>query len=146
MDGLSVKAIYQKGERQLTSQDYTISQLNTETIGKHTAVITFQGKQTTFSYEVKARSSIPITAVILSQKKVTMNEKTSLKLSATITPSNTTENKTLTWISSNPTIATVSNGVIYAKSPGTVTITVKTSNQKTDTCQVTVKKSICLAM
>ncbi len=140
LDGLSVKAIYQKGERQLTSQDYTISQLNTETIGKHTAVITFQGKQTTFSYEVKARSSIPITAVILSQKKVTMNEKTSLKLSATITPSNTTENKTLTWISSNPTIATVSNGVIYAKSPGTVTITVKTSNQKTDTCQVTVKK------
>lgn len=62
-------------------------------------------------------------------------------LTATITPSDVT-NKSISWTSGDSSIATVSNGVITAVSPGTTTITVKTYNGKTAKCTVTVKSNI----
>ena len=58
-------------------------------------------------------------------------------LSVTYTPSNATT-KSVTWTSDNNSIATVSNGVVTAKSVGSAVITAKTSNGKTATCKVTV--------
>ena len=61
-----------------------------------------------------------------------------ITLSATITPDNTTD-KTVTWSSSNPTIASVdNNGKVTALAAGTTTITATTSNGLTATCTVTV--------
>ena len=58
---------------------------------------------------------------------------------ATVSPSNAT-NKSLTWSSSNSSVASVSSdGIVTAKKAGSATITVKTSNGKTDTCAITVK-------
>lgn len=63
---------------------------------------------------------------------------TSTNLYATVEPQNAT-NKNLTWSSSNPNIADVNNGLITAKSEGTVTITVTTQDSnKQATCNVTV--------
>lgn len=59
-------------------------------------------------------------------------------LTATITP-NDAPKKDITWTSSDKSIATVSNGIVTAISPGTVTITVKTYNGKAARCTVTVK-------
>ena len=53
-------------------------------------------------------------------------------------PSNAT-NKTVTWTTSNASVATVSGGKITAIKAGTATITAKTSNGKTATCKVTVQ-------
>ena len=59
-------------------------------------------------------------------------------LTATITPSNTTD--TVTWSSNNNNVATVSNGVVTAKSNGSCTI-IATCGSKSATCSVTVKTS-----
>ena len=62
-----------------------------------------------------------------------------LQLTASITPSNTT-NKTLTWKSSDEAVVTVdSTGKVTAVGDGTATITVSTSNGKTTTIEITVK-------
>ena len=52
-------------------------------------------------------------------------------------PPNLTE-KAITWTSSNPKVATVSNGTVTAVAAGTSTITATTTNGKTATCTVTV--------
>lgn len=61
----------------------------------------------------------------------------SFKLTATVLPT-TAKNKTITWSSSNTTVATVSSGTVSAKKGGTVTITASTNNGKKATCVVTV--------
>lgn len=58
-------------------------------------------------------------------------------LTPTLTPSNA--ETSLTWSSNNTTVATVnSSGTIYALNPGTAYITVKTSNNLSSACKVTV--------
>ena len=52
---------------------------------------------------------INVTAITLSQTSVTLSAGESVSLTATITPENAT-NKTITWSSSNTSVATVSNG------------------------------------
>lgn len=46
-----------------------------------------------------------------------------------------------TWKSSDITVATVSAGKITGKKPGTATITVKTENGITSTCEITIKNA-----
>lgn len=77
------------------------------------------------------------TSVSLSTRSLILGAGESATLSATVQPSNAI--KTLTWSSSNTSVATVSNGKVTAKKSGTAYITVKTSNGKTAQCKVTVK-------
>lgn len=58
---------------------------------------------------------------------------------ATISPSNAT-NKTLSWRSNNPAVASVSNGIITANSSGNATITATSTDggEVAATCSVTV--------
>ena len=79
------------------------------------------------------------TSIQLNQTSVTIEVGDTLSLSATISPSNATD-KNVTWSSSNTSVAIVSNGIVMAKSAGSATITVKTSNNKTATCEVTVEE------
>ena len=58
-------------------------------------------------------------------------------LTATVTPDNATD-KTVTWTSSDSTVATVSDGTVKAVKAGTATITAK-AGEKTATCTVTVE-------
>lgn len=59
-----------------------------------------------------------------------------INLVATVSPNNAT-NKNVTWKSSNPNVATVSNGIVTAKSTGTAVITVSASGHDAS-CKVTV--------
>ncbi len=66
---------------------------------------------------------VPITGVTLDKTTGILNVGESETLVATVTPDNTTEDKTVTWTSSDPAVATVANGVVNAVAPGTATIT-----------------------
>ena len=84
---------------------------------------------------------IPATSLKLSKSSLTMYSGKTATLTATVSPSNTT-NKTITWSSSNTKVATVKNGKIYGVGGGKATITAKTSNGIKKTCTVTVLKSV----
>lgn len=89
---------------------------------------------TTLDGSKKATSTITVRNVLstinvtgVSTSPTTLNLKVGEKgtITATVTPSNAT-NKTVTWSSSNPSVATVSNGVVSAVSAGNTTIYVTT--------------------
>lgn len=89
---------------------------------------------------------IALRKISLNKASVNINVGSSARLSVSFSPANTTESKSVTWSSSNTSVATVSGGKVTAKKNGTATITAKVGN-KTATCKVTVKaplKSIAL--
>ena len=84
-----------------------------------------------------------ITKVTLNKHQMSLVANCNQQLTATITPDNTTDSKTLTWTSSNTSVASVnSSGVVTGNAVGTARITVKTSNGKTDYCDVTVYDTV----
>ncbi|MEY8515807.1 Ig-like domain-containing protein [Lachnospiraceae bacterium 29-84] len=81
---------------------------------------------------------VAVTGITLNKSALTLETGKSATLTATVAPSNAT-NKTVTWKSSNPSIATVVNGKVTAgKKTGTATITA-TAGAKSASCKVTVK-------
>ena len=107
-----------------------------------TATITIKtadgGKTATCRVTVK-EAKTDVTGVTLSMSTMSLEEGYSCNLKATVSPSNATD-KSVSWSSSNPSVATVSSdGIVTAKGAGTATITVKTNDgNKTATCSVTV--------
>ena len=80
---------------------------------------------------------IAVTSISVQTRLMLIKPNTST-LTATVLPSDAT-NKTVTWSSSNTSIATVdSNGVVTPVSVGSATITATTSNGKTSSCSVEV--------
>lgn len=84
---------------------------------------------------------IPLKSISLNKTDVSLFDGDSATLSVTYNPSTTTDDKTVTWSSSNTKVATVSNGKITAVGEGTATITAKVGNF-TATCKVTVSSKI----
>ena len=108
-----------------------------------TAVITAtssNGKSASCTVTVKQKE-IAITGISLNKSTTSLTEGESETLTATITPSNATGDKTVKWSSSNGAVAAVdSNGKVTAKKAGTAVITATSSNGKTAGCTVTVKQ------
>ena len=86
------------------------------------------------------RKDIPVTGVSLNKSSLTLNEGETETLTATIAPSNAS-NQSVTWSSNKTSVATVdSTGKVTAKAAGSANITVTTADGgKTATCTVTVR-------
>ena len=90
---------------------------------------------------IKVLTAYPIKEITLNKSNLSLVVGETEKLEATIKPSYTTNDKTITWKSSNPKVAEVDkNGNITAKGEGTITITATTSNGITANCEVEVTK------
>lgn len=134
-----------------TNKTVTWSSSNTSVAtisnGKVTAVAAGTSTITAKAGNKSATCSITVYNPTVEVSGLSLN-KTSLSLvtggtetlSATVTPSNAT-NKTVTWSSSNTSVATVSNGKVTAVGAGTATITAKAGN-KSATCSVAIKNPI----
>ena len=85
---------------------------------------------------------ILVTGVTLDQAELALYTGGSATLTATVTPENAT-NKSLTWSSDKPEVATVENGEVTAKAAGTATITATAADGSgvSATCTVTVTRS-----
>lgn len=86
-------------------------------------------------------SVVSVTSVSVSKTAEELVIGNTLQLSATVSPSNATD-KTVTWSSSNSTVASVSpTGLVTAKAEGSANITASCSG-KSATCKITVKKPV----
>lgn len=86
-------------------------------------------------------SKIPVSSITINGAKPTLVEGDTLILTATITPSDASY-KTVTWTSSNGTVATVDqNGKVTAKSVGTAKIKA-TADGVTAECTITVEEKV----
>lgn len=89
----------------------------------------------------KEPETIPVTGVSLNKTSLALEAGNSETLTATVTPSNAT-NQAVTWNSSDSSVATVENGRVTAKKAGSTVITVTTSDgNKTASCNVTVTEA-----
>lgn len=79
-----------------------------------------------------------VTSVTLNQSSLTLVVGESSTLSATVSPADAPD-KTVSWTSSNTSVASVSNGVVKAVSEGSATVTASCGG-KSATCVVTVQK------
>ncbi len=81
--------------------------------------------------------TVPVTGVSLNTSSVCMIVGNMLTLTATVNPSNATD-QTVVWSTSNGSVATVYGGIVTAVGAGTATITA-TAGGKNTTCTVTVE-------
>ena len=103
-------------------------------VGGGTATITATagGKKAYCSVNV----SVPVSGISLNTSSTTMNVGSTYTLQATVSPNDATS-PSVTWTTSNSSVATVSGGVVTANSAGTATITARAGTY-TATCSVTV--------
>ena len=118
----------------------TASDLEPDTDYEYQAYRKTAGKEYFGSKQTFRTTAISVTGITLNKAKLTlqMGETESEKLIATVAPTDATD-KSVTWTSSKPEIATVGDdGTVRAKKAGETVVTAKTVNGKTATCQVTV--------
>ena len=126
-----------------SSNNRTIATVDTKgkvsALSEGTATITATAGDKTASCRVTVDPKvINVTGVAVAPKTLTLKPAGKETLAATVTPTSATD-KTVTWISGNETIATVSSsGEVTAKAVGTTIITA-TAGDKSDICTVTVE-------
>ena len=108
-------------------------------ISAGTATITAQAGDKTATCEVTVSlPPVPVDNITLDQTSLNLVAGDAVVLTATVTPDDAAD-PTVTWTSSDPSVATVANGTVTAVAPGTATITAK-AGEKTATCAVTVNE------
>ena len=95
------------------------------------------GKTATATITVE-RGYVDVTGITLNKSSVSVNVGATTKLVATVLPQSA-NNRSVTWSSSNTSIATVNNGTITGIKAGTATISAKTYNGKVAKSTVTVR-------
>ncbi len=104
-----------------------------------TVTITAQvgGKTASVTYTVK---EIALESITVSAEQITIKEGETLQLEVEYNPEDTTDDKTITYVSSDETIATVDeNGIVTAKKAGKVAITAIAGNGITSQVEIEVQ-------
>ena len=110
-------------------------------VGKYKASITVGGQIAFVEYEITGGTpeKIPVTKITLSPASPVLTVGQTQAMTVVIEPRTATD-QNLTWKSSDNSVATVENGTVTAKAPGTaeITATAVGGTDKSATCTVTV--------
>ena len=143
LSGLIVRANYDDGSFNSNVTGYTTnpaSGASLNTVGTQVVTVTYETKSTSFNVTVTA-ANVSLIGVSLNATSATLDIGGTLSLSPTINPTNAYPAPTISWSSSNPSVASVSSGLVTALTSGSATITVTATQSaivKTATCIVTV--------
>ena len=114
------------------------SSCNLSSVGPGEAIVTVTAPSGA-SASCKVIVDAPIKKVSIGRKDLKILKGSSFENYATITPNETNYDKTITWTSSRPEVASVDeNGIIVGKNFGTAVITATASNGLSDSCNVKV--------
>lgn len=102
--------------------------------GKKTGTATISATVAGKTYKCKVTVVVPVKSIKLNKTELEMEQGNSYTLKATINPSKGTD-KTITWKSSNTSVATVKDGKVTAKKPGFAVISASCGG-KTKKCDV----------
>ena len=124
-----------------TSSDESVATVSNGTVTAHkkgSAIITAtaDGISGTCAITV-SENVVEVTSITLSESSLNLDVNATATLSATVLPENATD-KSVSWRSSDESVATVANGVVKALKAGQTTITA-TAGEKSAVCTVTVK-------
>ena len=90
----------------------------------------------------QSSGNVKVSGISLDRSSISVSIGSSEQLNASVKPENA-QNKTVRWESSNPAVASVSAGLVTAKSKGTAIITARTGDGGyTATCTVTVSQPV----
>ncbi len=117
-------------------------------VSEGTAKITVENSGFTANCTITVSQPITLSGVVLSQDEAIITTGSKLALTAAGTPANLTESYTVTWESSDKSVATVdSDGNVTAVAEGAATITATATSATGSykaTCKVTVEKGAAL--
>ena len=88
-------------------------------------------------------NNIPLKSISLDKNELSLFTGESKKLTVTYNPSNTTDSKSVTWTSSDTSVAKVKDGEVIAVGKGEATITSKVGSY-TATCKVVVSNNVII--
>lgn len=125
--GGTVTAHYSDGTSTNVTNKASFSGFDSSKSGTKTITVSYGTKKTTYQIEILDVPKILVESITLSATSKTLYVGETFTVTATVLPANAS-NKTLNWSSSISTYATVSNGVITAKSAGTTIITAKSTD------------------
>lgn len=136
--------LHSNGVCPYSSSSASSSSSSKSTSNKKSSSSKTTSSQSSASTEKSSASTAPKTIAVTSvqiqdKSKTELTTGESYKLTATIEPTNATNNQ-ITWSSNDTSIATVnSNGEVTALKEGTVKITSKSSNGKEDSIELNIK-------
>ena len=111
------------------------------TLGTKTITVTYEGKTATFELTIISR--IELISISINKTSGQLNVGQSEDVIVTYNPTNTHDDKTVLWTTSDSKVATVNNGKVTAIAPGKATITATVGN-KTASYTLTVMESVTL--
>lgn len=140
LSGATVRIGYEDGtDADIIVSDDMVASYDMSKLGMQTVTIQRGDKKVYFTIEIK---EAPVTDIKLDKSQVDLKKGGTCQLNATIYPSNAT-NKTVSWRSSDNSIATVTDsGNVVAKKGGTTTIWATSVNGVSASCVINVKVPI----
>lgn len=132
--------VVKDGDTVIPANEYTVEYEDNVYVGTASIIITNNegGNYNVDGYETFSITACPVESVTLNQTDLKLAVGEEAVLVATVSPE-IAENKNVSWTSSDPSVADVSEGVVTARNPGKATITVVTEDGgKTAEAKVTV--------